>query len=94
MRRLPLEGMGNVGVIAMKAPRPGRRGEILTAARNYKMATSAHAYVRGNTTQFYEWLASVAASSFPQSPQNRCPAGFSPPQREHRIAVSSVVVDG
>jgi uncharacterized protein (DUF2252 family) len=32
------------------------------------MATSAHAYVRGNTTQFYEWLESVAPSSFPQGP--------------------------
>jgi len=24
--------------------------------------------MRGNTTQFYEWLASIAASSFPQGP--------------------------
>jgi uncharacterized protein (DUF2252 family) len=60
--------MGRLGLLPGKAPRPGRRGEVLTAARNYKMATSAHAYVRGNTTQFYEWLASVAASSFPQGP--------------------------
>jgi uncharacterized protein (DUF2252 family) len=60
--------MASIGPAPIKAPRPARRAEILTAARNYKMATSAHAYVRGNTTQFYEWLASVAPSSFPQGP--------------------------
>jgi uncharacterized protein (DUF2252 family) len=60
--------MASVAVTPLKAPRPGRRAEALTAARNYKMATSAHAYVRGNTTQFYEWLASVAPSSFPHGP--------------------------
>jgi uncharacterized protein (DUF2252 family) len=30
---------------------------LLTKRRNLKMAQSPHAYVRGNTTQFYEWLA-------------------------------------
>ena len=28
----------------------------LTAHRNHKMARSVHAFVRGNTIQFYEWL--------------------------------------
>ena len=60
--------MGRPGLVAGKAPRRDRRAEVLTARRNYKMATSVHAYVRGNTTQFYEWLASVAPSSFPQGP--------------------------
>ncbi|MDF3983255.1 DUF2252 family protein [Luteibacter sp. PPL201] len=35
---------------------PGDREGRLTALRNLKMARSAHAYVRGNTLQFYEWL--------------------------------------
>ena len=60
--------MGKLGVIHGRAPRRSRRAEVLVALRNFKMATSAHAYVRGNTTQFYEWLASIAASSFPQGP--------------------------
>lgn len=28
----------------------------LTFARNLKMARSAHAYVRGSTAKFYDWL--------------------------------------
>ncbi len=39
-----------------KYPTPVHRGEKLTRLRNLKMAKSAHAYVRGNTVQFYEWL--------------------------------------
>ncbi len=41
---------------ARRAPRPSERGPILTRTRNLKMARSAHAYVRGNTVRFYEWL--------------------------------------
>jgi uncharacterized protein (DUF2252 family) len=37
-------------------PAPRDRAAILTRARNLKMARSAHAYVRGSTTKFYEWL--------------------------------------
>ena len=33
-----------------------RRAELLSTTRARKMARSAHAYVRGNTRQFYEWL--------------------------------------
>ena len=32
------------------------RQQVLTQTRNLKMARSAHAYVRGNTVKFYEWL--------------------------------------
>jgi uncharacterized protein (DUF2252 family) len=39
-----------------KSPDPEQRGEILIRQRNLKMARSAHAYVRGSTTKFYEWL--------------------------------------
>ncbi len=35
---------------------PAQRADHLRATRNLKMARSAHAYVRGSTTKFYEWL--------------------------------------
>ena len=44
------------------------RQPVLAAARNLKMARSAHAYVRGNTLKFYEWLDTVAPSSLPVGP--------------------------
>ncbi len=37
-------------------PTSDNRGNLLTVQRNLKMARSAHAYVRGSTLQFYEWL--------------------------------------
>lgn len=46
---------------------PADRGGALAAARNVKMARSAHAYVRGNTAKFYEWLAGVTVSR-PEGP--------------------------
>jgi hypothetical protein len=33
------------------------RSAVLRQRRNFKMASSAHAYVRGNTLKFYQWLA-------------------------------------
>ena len=39
-----------------KHPSPGERATFLTPIRNLKMARSAHAYVRGSTVEFYEWL--------------------------------------
>jgi uncharacterized protein (DUF2252 family) len=36
--------------------KPNQRQRILTETRNLKMAQSAHAYVRGSTAKFYEWL--------------------------------------
>src|SRR5271168_480058 len=38
------------------------RSVALTERRRLKMAESAHAYVRGNTVKFYEWLDSEGAS--------------------------------
>jgi uncharacterized protein (DUF2252 family) len=35
---------------------PANRKTALNQRRRLKMAKSAHAYVRGNTIQFYEWL--------------------------------------
>jgi len=49
--------------------RPSRRQAALTERRQLKMAQSAHAYVRGNTLKFYEWLDSATGSSLvPQGP--------------------------
>jgi uncharacterized protein (DUF2252 family) len=36
--------------------------------RNLKMARSAHAYVRGNTLKFYDWLSECDQSSIPEGP--------------------------
>src|ERR1700730_17449976 len=42
------------------------RASALGQCRNLKMAGSAHAYVRGNTQKFYEWLAAWDSSKGPQ----------------------------
>jgi uncharacterized protein (DUF2252 family) len=44
------------------------RSTRLEAARARKMARSSHAYVRGNTAQFYEWLARVRHTDIPEGP--------------------------
>jgi len=49
-------------------PAPGDRSEVLELTRTRKMALSSHRYVRGNTLQFYDWLASPAASGVPEGP--------------------------
>jgi uncharacterized protein (DUF2252 family) len=41
---------------AIQSPDPNDRLRSLTATRRLKMARSAHAYVRGSTEKFYEWL--------------------------------------
>jgi uncharacterized protein (DUF2252 family) len=48
-------------------PRIDERQSLLRQSRNLKMAGSAHAYVRGNTLKFYEWL-KAADSTLPQGP--------------------------
>lgn len=47
---------------------PGKRTEVLERQRTLKMAKSAHAYVRGNTLQFYEWLDGLARGTLPEGP--------------------------
>ncbi|TDN57748.1 DUF2252 family protein [Paraburkholderia sp. BL10I2N1] len=49
-------------------PDPGARQPRLAEIRNSKMATSAHAYVRGNARHFYTWLARLHAGSLPEGP--------------------------
>jgi uncharacterized protein (DUF2252 family) len=44
------------------------RASELRRSRDLKMAGSAHAYVRGNTLKFYEWLAASDSSKVPQGP--------------------------
>jgi uncharacterized protein (DUF2252 family) len=47
---------------------PGERAKVLELNRRSKMAQSAHAYVRGNTRQFYEWLLTDSGKRVPQGP--------------------------
>lgn len=44
------------------------RARALLDHRNTKMARSAHAYVRGNTAKFYQWLAAHDDGSVPDGP--------------------------
>ncbi len=52
----------------VKLPDFESRQAVLTALRMAKMAGSAHAYVRGNTTQFYEWLEARGGEALPEGP--------------------------
>jgi uncharacterized protein (DUF2252 family) len=48
--------------------KPSDRQAVLEENRRLKMARSAHAYVRGNTRQFYEWLIAGSGKKLPQGP--------------------------
>ena len=54
--------------IAEAFTRPKERSATLTKIRNLKMSQSAHAYVRGNTVKFYEWLAGLTRGALPDGP--------------------------
>lgn len=45
-----------------------RRSVALSERRALKMAESAHAYVRGNTIQFYQWLEEHDGKQIPRGP--------------------------
>ncbi len=47
---------------------PADRAARLTALRREKMADSAHAYVRGSTVRFYEWLEASGHVEIPEGP--------------------------
>jgi uncharacterized protein (DUF2252 family) len=51
-----------------KLPKAQARQPLLTARRNARMARSAHAYVRGNTSKFYEWLDGIEGHALPEGP--------------------------
>lgn len=50
-------------------PRPDQRERRLASLRALKMARSAHAYVRGSTDRFYEWMGSPASAGLPAGPR-------------------------
>jgi uncharacterized protein (DUF2252 family) len=47
---------------------PSERANALRRIRNLKMARSAHAYVRGSTQKFYEWLDQTKTGTIPDGP--------------------------
>ena len=47
---------------------PDARQDALAAAQRLKMARSAHAYVRGNTADFYDWLRHLKRGHLPEGP--------------------------
>ncbi|MGN8111064.1 DUF2252 domain-containing protein [Paraburkholderia sp. 22098] len=53
---------------AKKLPDAEARQPLLTARRNARMARSAHAYVRGSTNRFYEWLDGIEGHALPEGP--------------------------
>jgi uncharacterized protein (DUF2252 family) len=53
---------------AVQGVAPKDRLRILEDSRRRKMARSAHAYVRGNTLKFYEWLHAIPRHTLPEGP--------------------------
>jgi uncharacterized protein (DUF2252 family) len=51
-----------------KMLRPADRASVLRVQQTLKMARSAHAYVRGSTVQFYEWLEAQKKGTLPEGP--------------------------
>jgi uncharacterized protein (DUF2252 family) len=51
-----------------KMLRPADRASALRVQQTLKMARSAHAYVRGSTVQFYEWLEAQKRGTLPEGP--------------------------
>src|ERR1700679_2071012 len=51
-----------------KSLRPADRASALKVRPTLKMARSAHAYVRGSTVQFYEWLEAQKRGTLPEGP--------------------------
>jgi uncharacterized protein (DUF2252 family) len=49
-------------------PSPDDRQATLTELRRCKMARSPHAYVRGNTERFYEWVGEANGDALPHGP--------------------------
>jgi uncharacterized protein (DUF2252 family) len=48
--------------------RPADRASALSGRQALKMARSAHAYVRGSTVQFYQWLEAQKRGTLPEGP--------------------------
>ena len=75
------------------SPAVEERSAILSARQKSKMTRSAHAYVRGSTTRFYEWLEQSERPSLPAGPPvwicGDCHVGNLGPVADHkgRIAI-------
>jgi uncharacterized protein (DUF2252 family) len=55
--------------MSLSEVKPDKRKPALEQKKQLKMAQSAHAYVRGNTVRFYEWLKSKdVQANLPQGP--------------------------
>src|SRR5437016_3657125 len=65
-------------------PTYAERAGVLRAMQQQKMTRSAHAYVRGSTAKFYEWL-EASAGKVPQGP---APALEGSRARAHRRPAS------
>ncbi|MCO5399188.1 DUF2252 family protein [Ralstonia soli] len=48
--------------------RPKNRARVLARLRQSKMTCSTHAFVRGSTVRFYEWLSEVRPHTLPDGP--------------------------
>lgn len=57
-----------MGKLTVDYPKPENRLQWLSAERNRKMAASAHAYVRGSTVRFYQWLEDSDRAALPEGP--------------------------
>ena len=53
---------------SIKSVRPNDRASTLKVQQTLKMAGSAHAYVRGSTIKFYEWLEDQDRKTIPEGP--------------------------
>jgi uncharacterized protein (DUF2252 family) len=51
-----------------KVVRPNDRISVLRLRQSLKMARSAHAYVRGSTVKFYQWLDQQKRGTLPEGP--------------------------
>lgn len=60
--------MAKKNITRSKLPKPDARQALLVTRRNARMARSAHAYVRGNTSKFYEWLEGIEGHKLPEGP--------------------------
>jgi uncharacterized protein (DUF2252 family) len=66
--RVASEYRTNSLVPAKDLPAPQHRQPRLALRRKLKMASSAHAYVRGSTVQFYKWLQERGDRAVPNGP--------------------------
>jgi uncharacterized protein (DUF2252 family) len=68
-RRISRHSWGNlIRKSAAIVSSPSKRQRVLAERRAAKMAASAHAFVRGSTVQFYDWLRKRGKRAVPKGP--------------------------